>query len=134
VRVLPFVGYELGRSLRSPVQLGQDKMISRGLAGATFFFTYDQSEDSSFSFEVDYIRRFLLAREVSFTEDDDKKLIPVAIGKGPRDYLKATAEYDFSKYTGITFSYEYGKLPPNFELVNHKYSVGFVFKFQYKKK
>jgi hypothetical protein len=132
-RLLPLIGYELGRNLKSPVDLGQNKVISRALVGATLYFNFDRTEDSAFAFEIDYVRRFLLAREVSFTEDDDKKLIPVSVGKGPRDYLKATAEYDFSKFTGVTLSYEYGRLPPNFELVNHKYSLGLVFKFKYKK-
>jgi hypothetical protein len=133
IRFLPFIGFELGRNLKSPVNLAQHRLISRGVAGATLYLTFDRTEDSSFSFQVDYIRRFLLSREVSFTEDDDKKLVPVFVGKGPRDYVKATSEYDFSKFTGFTLSYEYGRLPPNFELVNHKYGVGLLFKFQYKK-
>lgn len=131
-RILPYIGFELGRNLKSPVKAAEGRPISRGIVGSTFYLNYDRSEDSSFSFQVDYVRRFLLRREVSFTKDDDDKLIPLLVGKGPRDYLKATAEYDFSKFTGFTLGYEYGRLPPNFELVNHKYSLGLVFKFKTK--
>jgi hypothetical protein len=54
------------------------------------------------------------------------------VGRGPRDYLKTSLNFDISDYTGINVSYEYGSLPPNFELVNHKYSVGLVYKFKTK--
>lgn len=129
IRFLPFIGFELGRNLKSPVEEAEDRGIARGLIGGSLYINFDQSEDKTVSFQVDYVRRFLLRREVTFTEDDDKKLVPLVIGKGPRDYLKTTFEYDFSKFTGFTLSYEYGRLPPNYELVDHKYSLGLVFKF-----
>ena len=132
VRILPFIGYEVGRNVKSPVKEGEDRTISRGLVGATFYAAYDRTEDSGISFQLDYIRRFLLAREISFEKDDNDKFVPLAVGKGPRDYLKATAEYSFSKFAGLALSYEYGRLPPNFELVNHKYSLGLVVKFKTK--
>jgi hypothetical protein len=132
VRILPFIGYEVGRNVKSPVKEAEDRAISRGLVGATFYAAYDRTEDSGISFQLDYVRRFLLAREISFKKDDNDKFVPVAVGKGPRDYLKATAEYSFSKFAGLALSYEYGSLPPNFELVTHKYSLGLVVKFKTK--
>jgi hypothetical protein len=122
----PFIGYEIGKNLRSPVAAAEHQGVSRGLVGGSVYLKISTST----SFQLDYIRRFLLRRETFFTEDDNKKLIPLAVGKGPRDYLKSTFEYDFSDFTGITINYEYGRLPPNFEFVNHKFSFGLVYKFQ----
>jgi hypothetical protein len=59
-------------------------------------------------------------------------VIALPIGRGPRDYVKATMEFDFSDFTGATINYEYGRLPPNFELVDSKYSLGLVYKFKTK--
>lgn len=132
IRVLPFFGYEIGHNLKTPVAETKGRTISRGLAGATMYFALYRSEESAFSLQVDYVRRFLLNREISFEQDENKKLVPLFLGKGPRDYVKATAEYTFSKFTGFALSYEYGRLPPNFELVDHKYSIGLVMKFSTK--
>jgi hypothetical protein len=99
--------------------------VSRGLVGGSLYV----KASTSTSFQLDYIRRFLLRRETTFTEDDNKNLVPLAVGRGPRDYLKGTFEYDFSDFTGVAINYEYGRLPPNFELVNHKFSFGLVYKF-----
>lgn len=129
IRFLPFIGFELGRNLKSPVEEAEGRGLARGVVGGSLYINFDQKEDKSISFQLDYIRRFLLRQEVTYTLDDDKKLVPLVVGKGPRDYLKATLEYDFSKFTGFTLNYEYGRLPPNYELVDHKYSVGLVYKF-----
>jgi hypothetical protein len=132
VRVFPYIGFELGRNLKSPVKEAEDRGIARGVVGTALYFDHEFAGDKSLSFQVDYVRRFLLRREVSFEEDKDKKLVPLFLGRGPRDYLKTTLEYDFDKFTGFTLSYEYGRLPPNYELVDNKYSVGLVYKFKTK--
>ena len=112
----------------SPVRAARARRgLARGLVGGSLYINFDQSEDKTLSFQVDYVRRFLLRREVTFELDDDQKPVPLVIGKGPRDYLKTTLEYDFSKFAGFTLSYEYGRLPPNYQLVDHKYSLGLVY-------
>ncbi|MEK6303206.1 MAG: hypothetical protein AABO41_21040 [Acidobacteriota bacterium] len=136
IRLLPFIGYELGRNIRSPVDKASDRVLSRPYVGSALYLIFDQPNDRSFSIQVDYIRRFLLKREFSFKEMEneakDKVLVPVNVGKGPRDYLKTTAEYDFSKFAGFAFSYDYGRLPPLFEKVDHKYSFSLLYKFSTK--
>jgi hypothetical protein len=132
IRLLPFIGYELGRNLRSPVKEAEDRVLSRPYVGSALYLIFDRPNDRSFSIQVDYIRRFLLKREFGFKEMENEAeeiiLVPVDIGKGPRDYLKASVEYDFAKFTGFSFSYEYGKLPPLFAQVDHKYGFSLVFK------
>jgi hypothetical protein len=126
----PFIGYEIGRNFNSPVAGAEGRGISRLSTGGSLYYTMFLQGDRAVSLQVDYIRRFLLRREVSFTEDDDKKLVLLNVGRGPRDYVKATFQYDFAKFTALTLSYDYGRLPPNFELVNHKFSLGLLLKFK----
>jgi hypothetical protein len=133
IYIQPFIGYEIGRNIKSPINAVEGRGLSRGLAGASLYLNLTPKKTSGLSFQVDYIRRFLLRRETSFTEDDDKKLIPLFVGRGPRDYVKPTFEFNLTDFTGATISYEHGRLPPNFELVNSKFSFGLVHKFSTKR-
>lgn len=127
----PFVGYEIGRNIKSPVKDAEGRGLSRPLAGGSLYVYLFPKQISGASLQIDYVRRFLLRREIGFTEDDGK-LIPVAVGRGPRDYVKATFGFDLSDFAGVSLSYEYGRLPPNFNLVNSKFSLGLVYKFSSK--
>lgn len=128
----PFVGFEVGRNLKSPVDEAEGRAIARSTTGASLYLNLMPKADKPLTFQVDYIRRFLLRREVSFEEDDDKKLVALSVGRGPRDHVKAAFEYGFSDFLGMTLSYEYGRLPPNFQLVDHKYGLGLTYKFKTK--
>jgi hypothetical protein len=126
----PFVGFELGGNLRSPVRAAEHRGIARATAGASAylnFFTGNGLIDA-ISLQTDYVRRWPLRGEISFTEDDDKELIPLFIGRNPRDYVQSKVQFEMSKYFAITIGHEYGALPPNFKLIDNKYSVGFVYK------
>jgi hypothetical protein len=128
----PFVGFELGRNVKKPIPEAEHLTLARPNVGGNLYIDLYETDKTGVSFQVDYIRRFLLKREVGFKEDTNKKLVPVLIGKGPRDYLKLAIVFKFSDFTGLTVGYEYGRLPPNFELVRHKYGIGLVYKFQTK--
>lgn len=128
--VQPVIGFELGGNLRSPVKEAEGRGIARATAGASVylnFFTGNGLVDA-ISLQTDYIRRWPLRGEISFTEDEDKNLIPLFIGRNPRDYVQNKVQFEMSKYFAITIGHEYGSLPPNFKLVDHKYSIGFVYK------
>lgn len=128
--VQPFVGLELGGNLRSPVKEAEHRGIARATAGASAylnFFTGNGLVDA-ISLQTDYVRRWPLRGEISFTENDAKELIPLFIGRNPRDYVQSKVQFEISKYFAITIGHEYGALPPNFKLVDNKYSVGFVYK------
>jgi len=126
----PFVGFEVGGNLRSPVKEAEHRGIARATAGASVYLNFFTGHGllDSISLQSDYIRRWPLRGEISFTEDKDKKLIPLFIGTNPRDYVQSKVQFEMSKYFAITIGHEYGSLPPNFKLVDHKYSVGFVYK------
>ena len=128
----PYIGYEIGRNLKSPVAEAEHRGLSRGLIGGALYVDLFPKDIKGASLQVDYVRRFLFRREIGFKENDDKTLVPVDIGKGPRDDVKTTFGLDFSDFTGLTFSYEYGRMPPIFNLIDHKFSFGLVYKFQTK--
>lgn len=128
--VQPFVGLELGKNLTSPVAEAENRGVARAVGGASAylnFFTGNRLADA-ISLQTDYVRRWPLRGEISFTADDGGKLIPLFIGRGPRDYVQTKVQFEMSKYFAITLGHEYGSLPPNFKLVDNKYSVGFVYK------
>jgi hypothetical protein len=132
VYLQPFVGFELGRNVKKPIPEAEHLTLARPTVGGNLYIDLYETDKTGVSFQVDYIRRFLLSRETGFKEDESKKLILVPVGRGPRDYLKLAILFKFSDFTGMTIGYEYGSLPPNFELVRHKYSVGLAYKFQTK--
>lgn len=128
--VQPVIGFELGGNLRSPVKEAEGRGIARATAGASVYLNFFTGKGflDAISLQTDYVRRWPLRGEISFTEDDDKQLIPLFIGRNPRDYVQNKIQFEMSKYFAITIGHEYGSLPPNFKLVDNKYSVGFVYK------
>lgn len=128
----PFIGFELGRNLKSPVAEAEDRTLARGMVGASLYIDLYPKKTGAIFLQTDYIRRFLLKREISFKEDKDSGLLALEVGKGARDYLQTAIEFEISDFTGIKLGYEYGSLPPNFQLVDHKYSISLVHKFKTK--
>lgn len=139
INVVPFVGMEIGKNLKSPVDEIKGKLIARPLFGSTFYYAvYRGNEGGEYqralSFETLYERRILLAREIALDKDDTKNFIGVKIGRAPRDYLKSSLTFDFAKNFGFKLNYEYGSLPPLFKLVDSKFSFGLVFKGRFQEK
>jgi hypothetical protein len=128
----PFIGQELGANINSPLREAQGKFIYRPMAGTTFnlIFPVQVAGFQAISLEGSYIRRWPLRREVSFEEDDDGNLTALSIGKSPRDFVTAKANFDFTKAFGLSVGYEYGELPPNFKLVDHKTTIGLTYKIK----
>ena len=130
----PFFGYELGANLKSPLTAAEHKLISRPYIGSTLnlIFAVNRSQLKELTFENSYIRRWPLRREIALDEDKDGNLIGLEIGTAPRDYVNSKFRFDVRDGFGIYIGYEYGSLPPSFKLVDHKLSIGFVFKLKYK--
>lgn len=128
----PFLGHELGVNVNSPVKAAERRFLYRPLVGSTLNLIFPFTAGlQDLGFEVSYIRRFPLQREVSFEEDDDHKLVPIRFGRSPRDYIKAGINLNFTKAFGSTLSYEYGSLPPLYKLVDHKFSIGLTYKIKF---
>lgn len=126
----PFVGVEVGKNLRSPLQAAEGSGVLRIKAGTLLNFYFEPKLKNLQIIELDaeYTRRWLLRRELGFEEDDDKNLLLVEFGKRPRDYVNANLNFMFTDSFGATVGYEYGELPPSFKLVDHKLKIGLIFK------
>lgn len=132
VDIIPFIGFELGRNLKSPVPEAKSRLLARPLFGANLYFQIFQSNDKVFAFETQYTRRLLLKREVAFKEDNGS-FVALPINRKPRDYVKSSFNFDFTRNFGFSASYEYGQLPPRFTLVDSKFGFGLVFKGKFSK-
>jgi hypothetical protein len=126
----PFVGVEVGRNLRSPVPEAAHRFLSRPQLGtsANLIFPLGKPGLTEISLEASQIRRWPLQKEVSFKTDSAGALTPLPIGTSPRDYVTVKLNLVFLQGFGSTIGYEWGELPPSFNLVDHKLSIGLTYK------
>jgi hypothetical protein len=124
----PFIGQELGVNIKSPVSEARRKPIYRPYFGATLSSVIPIKRSiEEIIFDVSYIRRFPLTREVTFSEDDDGNLNAVRFGRSPKDLVKSNFQFIFNEFWGAKITYEYGSTPPLYKLVDHKFGVGLIF-------
>lgn len=94
----PFAGVEVGKNLRSPLPAAEGSGVFRIKAGTllNFYFRPKLRGLQTIELDAEYTRRWLLRRELSFEEDDDKNLVLVEFGKRPRDYANANLNFMFT--------------------------------------
>lgn len=127
----PFVGSELGKNLKSPLAEAEHKGIFRLYAGANLTINIPIKSLSllkGFDFTSSYIRRWPLMRELSVDEPDGGNATLLTFGKGPKDYSDSKFTVKINDYFGPFVGYTWGRLPPNYKLVDSKWTVGFLFK------
>lgn len=126
----PFLGFETGDNVRSPVANAYPGGIARPNAGIHVYLNlFNSSKPGRQAFvESEYIRRWPLLGEPTFSQNASGNLILNSVGTSPRDYVTTKLEYDFADYFGITLQYDYGELPPVFTKVNNEYTIGLVLK------
>jgi hypothetical protein len=135
----PFVGTELGTNLKSQSAGAYPFNIVRGLFGAhegLNVFAQRSSKDGSasskptISIETDYIRRLLINPEPVYVANPQNKLVLKSVGTQPRDHVTTALTYHLTSYVGVTANYEYGSIPPDYSLVDNKYTFGIVLEGQ----
>lgn len=128
--IQPSIGFEVGRNLKSPLQAAEHRGLARATGGASLYLLFNTGNKllDRLSFQTDYIRRWPLRKEVSFTEGDKGILLPLIIGRNPRDFVTSKIEIGINDFFGLAIGYDYGKLPPNFKLVDSHFTFGFVYK------
>jgi hypothetical protein len=128
--IRPYLGNELGFNLNSPLPELENRMVDRPLIGlnALLLMPTEVGILSSLNWETLYERRWPLRNELVLQENDHGGLKSLDFGTAPRDYLKSSVTAGFGTYFGLTFSYEYGQLPPSFKLVDHAFKVEVTFK------
>ena len=133
----PFVGSELGRNLKSPLAEAEHKPVIRVYAGANLTINIpikDVSFLKGFDFTSSYIRRWLLKGEVSIKEADGGTFNLLTFGRRPKDHSDSKFTVKVNDFFGPYVGYEWGRLPPNYELVDHKWTFGILFKAKVKAK
>lgn len=129
IYVRPYVGNEIGRSLLSVMDGAAGRLIDRPLAGITVSanIPFEASSIEGLSFDSTYVNRWPLRSEVSQKIDATKARIPFELGTSPKPYWQSQFQVRFSKLFALTVTYENGQLPPLFQKVEHKASLGFTF-------
>lgn len=129
----PFIGFEVGKNLRSPLATAEGGAIARPLAGAKLRFNYplNDDEEREVNWETTYTRRWLLKNELGFETNDDDELVLTKFGKSPRDHVESKFSYGVSKFFDFFIAYEWGQVPPSYKLINHRFKLGFAFKKKY---
>lgn len=126
----PFLGLETGGNVRSPVSGAYPGGIARPSAGLHVYLNFFKSSSPGRQafIESEYIRRWPLLSEPTFSPNQSGTLVLKSVGTNPRDYVTTKMEYDFVDYFGITVQHDYGELPPVFTKVKNKYTIGLVLK------
>jgi hypothetical protein len=129
----PYIGAEIGKNLLSPVSAADGDGIARVLAGADLRINVPINDEKgqAVNWTTSYTRRWLLTDELGYEADDDGTLQLTRFGKSPRDYFKSKADFSFNKLFGAFVEYDWGQVPPSYKLVDHKFRVGFFYKFKF---
>ena len=142
VAFTPFVGFEGGKNLSSPVIEAEGRGLARILVGSQFFARLYQGEESFARLTIDgvYERRWPLRAEIGFRNDtievengkDMTIQVPAFFGARPRQWAEAKLNYNFNQFFGMFTGYQYGELPPAYKLVDHSFRFGLVVKAKIK--
>jgi hypothetical protein len=125
----PFIGAELGKNLRSPLNAAEGDSITRFLAGADLRVTFFKGEDTPWAnWTTSYTRRWLLSNELRFRTDSDNNLVLVESGKRPRDYFESKFSFKVGSFTDAFIAYDWGETPPSYKKLDHRFRLGFEFR------
>jgi hypothetical protein len=143
IGLTPFVGFEAGKNLSSPVAEAEGRGLARLLVGSHIFVRFYQGEEKFARVTLDgvYERRWPLLAEVGFRDDtievengkDKTVQVPAFFGKGPRQWAEGKLTYNFNEFFGLYTGYQYGEQPPAYKLVDHSFRFGLVVKAKFKK-
>lgn len=130
----PFVGGEFGKNLRSPLKAAEGDGIARIVAGVDIrwiFFLKKNEKAPDVNWTTTYQRRWLLTDELGFKADENGDLQLRTFGTSPRDYVRSKVSYRINKFFDVFSAYEWGQVPPSFKLIDHRFRLGFAYKFKF---
>lgn len=129
----PYVGAELGKNLRSPLKAAEGDGIARAMAGVDLrLVIFTKNDDApSINWTTSYVRRWPLTEELGFEADDDGNLQLKTFGKSPRDFVSSKFSYRLNRFLDVFTAYEWGRVPPSYKLVDHRFRLGFAYKYKF---
>lgn len=133
LRLAPFVGLEAGLKLRSKANLTKENFIARPIFGAdlTFGLFRNAEQQRPVVFEINYIRRLFLQREVSYGINAEGKEVVSTISRTPRDLVKATLTFNYNTIFSPFIEYTYGREPTKYILINSRFRAGIKLNFDW---
>jgi hypothetical protein len=144
IGLTPFVGFEGGKNLSSPVAEAKGRGLARILVGSHIFVRFYHGEEKFARVTLDggYERRWPLLAEIGFRDKtvevengkDETIQVPAFFGKGPRQWAEAKLTYNINEFFGLYTGYQYGEQPPAYKLVDHSFRLGLVVKAKFKSK
>jgi hypothetical protein len=129
----PYIGAEVGKNMKSPLQAAEGDGIARLLVGADlrFAFFLKTEDEPDIDWITSYTRRWLLTDELGFETDKNNVLQLLRFGTSPRDYVLSKFSYKLTKFLDVFAAYEWGQLPPSYKFVDHRFQFGFAYKYKF---
>lgn len=129
VFINPFIGAELGKNLKSPLNAAEGDGIARVLGGADLRLAFLNAKGKPWAnWTTSYTRRWLLSNELGYDTDDDNNLVLIQYGKGPREFFESKFSFAVSKFADAFIAYDWGQVPPSYKKIDHRFRIGFEFK------
>ncbi len=126
----PVVGAEVGKNFESPLREARGNAVARLLGGTSLQLPISVAGNTldRVVLTASYERRWPLSPEVYFRATGASQLLAARFGTNPEDHVEVNLNFMFKNNFGAFLGYEYGSLPPKFTLVDHKLTIGIVYK------
>jgi hypothetical protein len=131
----PFVGGEFGGNFESPLPQAQGAGVARGVFGSdltTFFHLPKKSAFKGIGFDGQWLRRILAEKELAVNATNPSDLQLIQFGRTPRDHAAANLKLAVTDSLSFTVGYEWGQLPPAYQMVHNLVKVGLLYQAQVK--
>ena len=127
-----FLGTEVGKNTKSPLNAAEGNGIARLLGGTDLLLniSIEKALLQNITWENSYRRRWLLTKELGFEANEDDNLTLVKFGKSPRDHITSKLSFGISDFFNPFIEYEWGEVPPSYKLINHSFKFGIAYKFR----
>jgi hypothetical protein len=127
LQVAPFIGIDLGIKARTEAKEGAGWQIGRPFIGAGLVALLGRTKEKPlFEIKADYIRRLFLRPELSYGFDASGKEVPDRHSKRVREYGMFKLTWNAADLLAPFVQWEYGRVPPNYSLLNHSFKTGFT--------
>jgi hypothetical protein len=131
----PFIGGEFGGNFESPLPQAQGAPVARGVFGSDFtIFVHlpKKSAIKGIGFDAEWLRRVLAEKELAVNSTNPADLLLIQVGRSPRDHATANLKLTVTDSLSFTIGYEWGQLPPAYQMVHNLVKVGLLYQAQVK--
>ena len=133
-KFIPSIGAEIGRNVRSPIARNE-KAIVRIVGGLSLNLIFPKTPLKLFGFkkivwENSFTQRWFLKPEQAYKKDDNNNLQLLDFGRKPRPYFISKFNLGVNDFFAPSISYEWGDIPPLYNHIKNRVTLGFSFGFR----